>query len=311
MTPQSEQSGIHLDHVTRRFGKTIAVNDLSLSIPVGTTCGFIGLNGAGKTTTIRMLVGLLPPHTGSITVAGCALPAERQQVKRRIGYVPDRPTVYDWMRVGQAMQFCQSLYGPQWNQRRCDELVKVLRLDASRQVKHLSKGSAAKLSLLLAIGHDPQVLILDEPTSGFDPLARDEFLEGVLSLGMSESESGQRRTVLFSSHALTDVQRLADSVALIHEGRLLLHRPTDNLLETTKRIRAVLQDAGRLATIAPPGTVHQQVRGREWTVTVKDFSPDQVEFIRSKNDVQQVDVVDLTLDDVFRDYVRATQEVTS
>jgi ABC-2 type transport system ATP-binding protein len=310
MTAQSDQSGIDLQHVTRRFGKTVAVNDLSLSIPLGTTCGFIGLNGAGKTTTIRMLVGLLRPSAGTITVAGHTLPADRQKVKRKIGYVPDRPTVYSWMKVRQAMEFCELLYGPQWNQPRCNELMKILRLDPTRQVKHLSKGSAAKLSLLLAIGHDPDVLILDEPTSGFDPLARDEFLEGVLSLGMAESQSGRRRTVLFSSHALTDVQRLADSVALIHEGRLLLHQPTENLLETTKRIRAVLGDPGKLATVPPPGTVHQQVRGREWTVTVKDFSPDQVEFIRSKNDVQQVDVVDLTLDDVFRDYVRATQEVT-
>ncbi len=309
MTQPADQSGIALHNVTRRFGKTIAVDDLSLSIPLGTTCGFIGLNGAGKTTTIRMLVGLLSPTNGSIQVAGCSLPAERQKLKRKIGYVPDRPTVYGWMTVRDAMEFCESLYGQQWNQSRCNQLIKVLRLDLNRRVKHLSKGSAAKLSLLLAIGHDPQVLILDEPTSGFDPLARDEFLEGVLSLGMAESQSGQPRTVLFSSHSLSDVQRLADSVALIHEGRLLLHQPTEKLLETTKRIRAVLHDSGKLATVPPPGTVHQQVNGREWTITVKDFSPDQVEFIRSKNDVQQVNVVDLTLDDVFRDYVHATQEV--
>ena len=315
MTPQStieSTAEINLLNVTRRFGRTLAVDDLSLHIPAGTTCGFIGLNGAGKTTTIRMLVGMLSPSYGSIIVAGCSLPAQRQRVKTRLGYVPDRPTVYPWMRVGQAMQFCQSLYGPQWNQKRCDELVKTLRLDVTRQIKHLSKGSAAKVSLLLAIGHDPQVLILDEPTSGFDPLARDEFLEGVLRLGMAEAEAGRPRTVLFSSHSLTDVQRVADSVALMHHGKLLFHRPTDELLETTKRIRSVLQESnGRSAMATPPGTIHQQIRGREWTVTVENFSTDQLEFLRSKNNIQQADVIDMTLDDVFRDYVRTTEEVAS
>jgi ABC-2 type transport system ATP-binding protein len=301
-----------LEHVTRRFGGKAAVDDLSLRIGRGNVFGFIGLNGAGKTTTIRMLVGLLRPSAGSITVAGHNLPADRQKVKRKIGYVPDRPTVYSWMTVTQAMEFCELLYSPQWNQPRCNELMKILRLDPTRRVKHLSKGSAAKLSLLLAIGHDPDVLILDEPTSGFDPLARDEFLEGVLSLGMAESQSGRRRTVLFSSHALTDVQRLADSVALMHQGKLLFHRPTDQLLETTKRIRSVLQESkGHPAMVTPPGTVHQQIRGREWTVTVENFSPDKVEFIRSKNNVQQTDVIDMTLDDVFRDYVRTPEEVPS
>ena len=121
------------------------------------------------------------------------LPADRQQVKTRLGYVPDRPTVYAWMRVHEAMEFCRSLYGAQWNQERCDELVRTLRLDPERRVKHLSKGAAAKLSLLLAIGHDPQVLILDEPTSGFDPLARDEFLEGILSVNTSPGEETRLR----------------------------------------------------------------------------------------------------------------------
>ncbi len=307
----ADSTGIEISHVTCRFGQTAAVDDVSLTIPSGSTCGFIGLNGAGKTTTIRMLVGLLAPNAGSIRVGGFSLPSQRQLAKLHIGYVPDRPTVYPWMRVEQAMEFCRSLYGQRWKQRRCDELVKTLRLDKTKRVKHLSKGSAAKVSLLLAIGHDPKVLILDEPTSGFDPLARDEFLEGVLGAGMAESDGGQRRTILFSSHTLADVQRLADSVALIHQGRLLFHRPLDRLLETTKRLRSVLPEAPAAAMVLPPGTVHQQFRGREWTVTVADFSADKVEFIRAKNNVAQVDVVDVTLDDVFRDYVRATQEVAS
>jgi len=290
-----------LESVTRRFGKTAAVNDLSLRVARGTTLGFIGLNGAGKTTTIRMIVGLLRPHAGNVSVAGCSIPRQRNQVKTKLGYVPDRPTVYQWMRLQQAIEFARSFYS-NWNTHRCNELVKLFDLDRSKQAKHLSKGQAAKLSLLLALSHDPEILILDEPTSGFDPLVREEFLEGVLAV-----TSERQQTVLFSSHTLSDVQRLADSVAIMHEGKLLLHSPVDALLEKTKRIRAVLEDESA-ARQTPPGMVFQQLRGREWTITVENFASEQVEFIRSRNRVSQVDVLDLNLDDVFKDFVRAKKE---
>ncbi len=180
--------------------------------------------------------------------------------------------------------------------------MELFELDANARVKDLSKGSGAKLSLLLAMAHDPEVLILDEPTSGLDPLVRDEFLEGVLA---ATAERGQ--TVLFSSHTLADVQRLADSVGLLHEGRLLLHSTVDDLLERTKRIRAVLTEPNATGD-TPPGAIWQQVRGREWLVTVKDFSREQVEFIRSRPGVEQVDVIDMSLDDVFKDVVRGERE---
>ena len=293
---------IMLKNLTRRFGKSTVVNDLSLNIPRGTTVGFIGLNGAGKTTTIRMIVGLLKPNSGQITVAGCSIPAERDVVKPHIGYVPDRPNVYSWMRVQQAIDFARSFY-VNWNKQRCDELVKLFNLDLSQRAKNLSKGQAAKLSLLLALCHEPKVLILDEPTSGFDPLVREEFLEGVLAV-----TSERQQTVLFSSHTLADVKRLADSVAILHEGRLVLHSPVDSLLDHTKRIRAVLEDESS-ARQTPPGLLFQTVRGREWILTVERFSPDQVEFVRSHNRVSQVEVLDVSLDDVFKDVIRGKKGV--
>jgi ABC-2 type transport system ATP-binding protein len=305
--PQSDSS-IQLANLTRRFGKTNVVDHVSLNIPAGTTCGFIGLNGAGKTTTIRMLVGLLAPSSGTIHLAGCEMPRERDRAKRLIGYVPDRPTVYSWMTGNTAIAFCRAIYGSQWDDALVTTVAKSLRLDLDKKVKHLSKGSAAKLSLLLAIGHDPRVLILDEPTSGFDVLARDEFLEGILTVNTAaQAEGHPPRTVLFSSHSLGDVQRLADTVAILHQGKLLLHEPIDQLLGQTKRIRAVMDETSE-PTVAPPGTVRESRIGREWTVTVKDFSADQVEFIRGKNQVSQLDVQDLTLDEVFRDYVGGNAE---
>lgn len=298
MNAQIVEYPIDLANVTRRFGSVVAVNDLTLRIPRGTTFGFIGLNGAGKTTAIRMMVGLLAPHTGRIQVAGVEVPRQMQQLKPRIGYVPDRPNVYSWMRVRDAIDFCRTLRN-NWNQHRCDELLKLLDLDLEKRVCHLSKGMGAKLSLLLAISHDPEVLLLDEPTGGLDPLVREEFLEGVLA-----ATTQREQAVLFSSHTLSVVQRLADCVGLLHEGRLLLHSPVDQLLERTKRIRAVLEDESPPVPQPPPGLVWQQVQGREWLITVENFSPDQIEFVRSRNRISHVDVIDLSLDDVFKDFVR-------
>lgn len=288
---------IDLRHVTRRFGRRVAVDDLTLGVRRGATAALIGLNGAGKTTAIRMMVGLLAPHAGQIFIAGAAVPRDRDRMKLRVGYVPDRPTVYAWMRVREAIDFCRALQ-PNWNDVRCGKLLKAFNLDRDQRVKHLSKGMAAKLSLLLAACHEPEVLILDEPTSGLDPVAREEFYEGVLSV-----TTEREQTVLLSSHGLADVQRLADSVALMHKCRLLFHTPVDELLEKTKRIRAVLQEAGD-ALSPPPGLVRQEVRGREWLLTLENFSSDQVEFLRARNRIEHLDVFDVNLDDVFKDFVR-------
>jgi ABC-2 type transport system ATP-binding protein len=308
--PNKNSAGIRLDHLTRRYGNTNVVAEVSMVIEQGTTCGFIGLNGAGKTTTIRMIAGLLAPTAGTIAVAGCDMPSERDRSRRLLGYVPDRPNVYSWMTGQEAIQFCREIYGPQWNDDLIASMSPSLRVDLARRVKHLSKGSAAKLSLLLAIGYDPRVLILDEPTSGFDVLARDEFLEGILMVNNTAAAQGRPpRTILFSSHSLGDVQRLADTVAILHRGKLLMHEPVDLLLGRTKRIRSVVEEAS-MQMIAPPGTVRETRLGREWTVTVKDFSADQVEFIRRSNRVNHVDVQDLTLDEVFRDYVRSDTDST-
>jgi ABC-2 type transport system ATP-binding protein len=301
MSDTKTEFPIVLQNVTRRFGGIPVVDDLSLRIARGTTFGFIGVNGAGKTTAIRMMVGLLRPHAGQITVAGFSIPHERDRAKSRIGYVPDRPNIYSWMRVSEAVEFARDCY-PNWNASRCGELLKMFDLDPNRRVRHLSKGQAAKLSLLLAISHDPEVLILDEPTSGFDPLVREEFLEGVLAV-----TSRRQQTVLFSSHTLTEVQRLADSVGILHEGRLLVNSPVDSLLDRTKRILTMLEDESAPRQ-TPPGLVFQRRRGREWTITVREFAPEQVEFIRSHNRVSHVEVQDVNLDDVFKDFVRGKEE---
>jgi ABC-2 type transport system ATP-binding protein len=218
-------------------------------------------------------------------------------VKRQVGYVPEQQFIHRWMRVGEAIHFCRSLF-PTWNDERCTELLRLFDLEPDKKVKHLSKGMAVKLSLLLALAHDPELLILDEPMAGLDPVIREELLDGVL-----RAVCDRKQTILFSSHTLSDVQRLADTVGIIHEGELLVHSEVDTLLRDVKRIRGVLKD-GASPKVPPEGMIWQRVREREWLVTVEGFSGDMVERLKAENDVEQVEVIDLGLEGIFKDYVR-------
>ncbi len=288
---------IETERLTKRFSDKAAVDDLTLQIPVGCVYGFIGPNGAGKSTTIRMLMGVLRRSGGEASVLGFDPGERREAMRQQIGYVPELHFIYRWMRVRDVIRFCRSLYAT-WNDQVCADLMKMFELDEKKRVKELSKGMVAKLSLIVAIAHEPELLILDEPTSGLDPLVREEFLDGVL-----RTICERQKTVLFSSHTLSDVQRLADRVGIIHEGRLLTDCPTDELLTGTKRIRAVLRD-GCAPGEPPEGTVWQRLDRREWLLTVRGFTPAVVERLRAENPVEHVEVIDIGLEDVFKDFIR-------
>ena len=291
-------NAVEIAGLSKRFGKQTAVRDLSLNIPAGTALGFLGPNGAGKTTTIKMLMGLLRRNAGQVSVLGLDPAVDPLSIKQRVGYVPEQQFIYRWMRVREAIAFCRSLY-PKWNDELCTEWTKRFDLDPAKKIKQLSKGMATKLSLVLALSHEPELLILDEPMAGLDPVVREELLDGVL-----QSLCDRQQTLLFSSHTLSDVQRLADQIGIIHEGQLLVHCPVDDLLRQTKRIRAVLKD-GSTPDRPPAGTICQRVQNREWLLTVKDFSNQTVESLRATNPVERVEVIDIGLEDIFKDYVRS------
>jgi ABC-2 type transport system ATP-binding protein len=288
---------IEMVGLTKRFGHTLAVNNLSLNVPRGCTYGLLGPNGAGKSTTIKMLMGMLSISSGTARVLNIDVQADPVQVKQRVGYVPESHYICRWMRVREVLGFCKSCY-PTWNDATCRELVEMFGLDLEKKVKHLSKGTQVKLALLLAVSHDPELLLLDEPLSGLDPIAREEFLDGVLQ---TICQRGQ--TVLISSHMLDDVRRLADTVGILNEGQLLVQGNVDELLRTMKRIRATLRD-GQKPSQSPEGTIWQRVQGREWTITVRDFSPEKVQQVLAIEGVENAAVIDLGLEELFKDIIR-------
>jgi ABC-2 type transport system ATP-binding protein len=242
----------------------LAVDDLSLSIAAGSTFGLLGPNGAGKSTTIKMLMGMLSSTAGEVRVLGVDVSKNPTLVKQRVGYVPETHQMYRWMSVGEIIGFCRAQYAT-WNDHTCQEMLKLFKLDLGKQVKHLSKGTVVKLALLLAVSHDSEVLMLDEPFSGLDPLVREEFLDGVL-----RSMCNRGQTVLFSSHTIDDIQRLADTVGILNEGRLLVHSRIDKMLSTTKRLRVGLRNGERPGN-PPAGTIYECQQGHEWLITVRDF----------------------------------------
>jgi ABC-2 type transport system ATP-binding protein len=201
------------------------------------------------------------------------------------------------MRIREAIAFCRHFY-PTWNDKLCAEMLTLFDLDGEKKVRHLSKGMVVKLALVLAVAHEPGILILDEPMAGLDPVAREELLDGVLRTAC-EGE----RTLFFSSHTLSDVQRLADTIGIIHEGRLLVHGSLDELIGTTKRIRAVVAE-GTNDLVRPDAMICERVNRREWLLTVKDFSRDTIERLRAQNRLEHVEVLDLGLEDIFKDCVR-------
>ena len=243
------QPAIQTINLVRRYGKHVAVNHLNLSIEPGTIYGFIGPNGAGKTTTMRMLAGLLEPTSGTVLLQGRELRRNGQMAHRMVGYMPDFFGVYDDLRVWEYLDFYARCHNIEGAQRRTtvDGLLDLVDLSAKREafVQHLSRGMQQRLCLAHALVHDPPILLLDEPASGLDPQARIELRELLRTL----REMG--KTIILSSHILTELQDICTSVGIIANGKLLANGPLDDLQRAGPqklRIR-LLDDAERAARL--------------------------------------------------------------
>ncbi len=213
VTPQPP--AVQIKNLSRTFRGQKALDDASLTIPTGSIFGLVGLNGAGKTTLIRHIVGLLRPLHGTVEVLGSDPIADPEVFLKRIGYLTEEDSLPTWMRIGELIDFTRAIY-PSWDDAYAKDLCEMFGLSRATRLRSLSKGQRARAGLLAAIAHRPELLVLDEPSRGLDPIARSDILEAIIR---TISEDG--RTVLFSSHLLDEVDRVCDTVALMHEGRII------------------------------------------------------------------------------------------
>ncbi len=215
-----DQTVIDIDGVTRRFGKTVALDDVSLTLPRGVVLGLVGENGAGKTTMIKHILGLLKPHGGTVRVFGCDPAADPVGVLGRIGYLSEEDGLPSWMRVNELQRYARAFY-PGWDPHYAERLRQDFGLQPTAQLKSLSKGQRARAGLMVALAYRPDLLLLDEPSSGLDPIVRRDILGAIIRTIADEG-----RTVLFSSHLLGEVEQVADRVAMIRKGKIVF---CDNL----------------------------------------------------------------------------------
>src|SRR6185503_5823049 len=222
-SPSSAEAVVAVTNLSRRFGSRTVLNDVSLDAPRGSVFGLVGENGAGKTTLIKHILGLLRAEAGSVRVFGNDPDADPVSVLGRIGYLSEQPDLPGWMRVDELMRYTKAFY-PQWDLAYASQLLKQFALNPAQRVGTLSKGQTAKAGLLVAQAHRPDLLLLDEPSSGLDPLVRRDILEAVIR---TVSEEG--RTVFFSSHLLEEIERVSDHVAMLHHGKIVLCGTLDEI----------------------------------------------------------------------------------
>ena len=220
------ESVIRVTELTRRFGATTALASVSLSLPRGAVYGLVGANGAGKTTLIKHCLGLLRADSGSVRVFGLDPVADPVGVLSRIGYLSEDNDLPGWMRVDELIRYLRAFY-PAWDDVYAEELRQSFALDPAARVKHLSKGQKARAGLLIALAYRPALLVLDEPSSGLDPIVRRDILGAVIRTIADEG-----RTVLFSSHLLDEVEEVADHVTMISRGRIVLSDRLDAIKES-------------------------------------------------------------------------------
>jgi ABC-2 type transport system ATP-binding protein len=219
------RAAIEFKDVRKSFGLNFSLGPLSLTVPRGSIFGLIGPNGAGKSTALNMLMGLGEPHFGNIRVLGCDLPSNEVEVKRRTAFVSPDMDYRAWGTVGRAIDFVRGFY-PDWNAARCEELQFAFGVHRGSRLEALSFGARMKLALILALSREADLLVLDEPTLGLDAVARRQLFSELLRFMSTEG-----RTILISSHQLTDLERFADHVAIVNRGKLLTTGRTDRLLE--------------------------------------------------------------------------------
>jgi ABC-2 type transport system ATP-binding protein len=289
------QLAIETHGLTRSFGKLRAVDHVDLQVPAGSIYGYLGRNGAGKTTTIQMMMGLLDKDAGEIRLLGLDPYRQGVAMKQVVSYVPERVQLYDWMKVSELVWFVKNLHR-QWDDALAADLLRRFDLPPDRRLGQLSRGMQGKAALTVALASRPRLLLLDDPTSGLDALVRREFMAGIVDIVQATGV-----TVFFSSHLIDDVERVSDWIGILHEGRLIVQCPLDDLKQSVHRVIATFPDSAPV--LDAPSILQQSAEGRQRELIWKDFTESDAARLRAAG-ATDVQVQACSLEDIFIAHVR-------
>ena len=294
----AEPPVIQTSDLRKTYDGVEALRGLTLDVPAGSICGFLGRTGSGKTTTIKLLLGMARPTSGTATVFGltAASPADSVEIRRRTGFVGDDKGLYDGMTVGGMIRFAASFY-PGWSPELEAKYLRRFELPPGRPVKALSRGMRTKLALLLALCHGADLLVLDEPTTGLDPEATENVLQALVG-----HAADRGTTVFFSSHQLADVEQIADHVAIIDRGRTVVTGGLDDLRQQYRRIQLVFDGDAPAFSFQSKGVERVRRSGRVLTVLSSAGADAVLAEARALNPVS-TDCGPVTLKDIFLDSV--------
>lgn len=299
-------SVIELRGVSQKFGSRLVLDNVSYSVTPGSVFALLGENGAGKTTTIRTILGELQPTSGSVGVFQIDPFLRYKETRRKIGFVPENPTLYEYMTVAEQGKFVAAFYSKDF-MKRYAELCQEFQLRPNDKIAALSKGMKAKVSLALALAHDPELLVLDEPTSGLDALVRRQILENIATF------AAEGKTVFLSSHQITEIERVADKVAFMKNGKAILVEPLDELKASTQLLNVSLagyNDAEPLKqlfeSIFTGGLIEFGRFGSVCTLVGRGLVPNYAERLKPALGERLIDAQTTppTLEDIFLAYMR-------
>jgi ABC-2 type transport system ATP-binding protein len=282
-----------MQNVSKRFRKTKALDNVTVDVMPGRIIGLLGANGCGKSTLLRHMIGLYLPNGGQCVTFGVEAKSLTPNELGRIGYVHQEGELLEWMKVKQLIRYVSAYY-PMWNEELEQEFIKDFDLDLNQRVGSLSPGQRQKLSILLAVGFEPELLILDEPASGLDPIARSKFLD--MLLGIIQDDS---RTVIISSHILSDVEKVIDHAIIMDKGQVLTDESFDSLRERFMKVTLTSLGDAIPSKLGFERVLQCQRSESRVIVTVEDYTADEITTIAESINCT-AEMSPLPLDDIYK-----------
>ena len=286
---------LKLENISKKYGKKSILSDFSLNLEEGNVYGLLGLNGVGKTTLMRIIMGVIPPDSGKIFYKNSKVRWNDTFYKREVAYIPEEAVFYSGMRVDEFINF-NSVFYPKWNQNKAKMYLERFSLPPRSRIRHLSRGMKLKMGLLVALAAEPELLVLDDPTSGLDVPTRQDFLMGIIQEIVNSGT-----TILFASHLIHELEGIVKHIGILHQGGLYVDENFQKIKESIKRIR-VKKDINSISVKDIDGLLHSKIRNDHIDYIFFPWSQEKEKKIISRFG-EEIKVESLTLEEIFMAFI--------